>query len=215
MSYLFKFFSLFHLTQIPLFSVCLASSFSIKLGEKVTCPGFAGLSLCGPVSVESVCTRLWGRAGAKQVRGQSFPGCVGNCHLGGRGKGRLEPEPRVSKGFCAQWLSPPYCARRVPRRWSRTLRVGCAPLVSMHPHPLHCTFAPEGGRAGGRHAGAAPGVGGHAGGTALAHCQSPRPCSSGPSVMATLLCPDVWVFLCVCVFLYVRSCVCVCIQFGT
>ncbi|XP_060982535.1 uncharacterized protein LOC133044803 [Dama dama] len=42
----------------------------------------------------------------------------------------------VSKGFCAQGLSPPYWAKRVPRRWSRTLRVGSrlVPLVvSVHP----------------------------------------------------------------------------------
>ena len=39
--------------------------------------------------------------------------------------------------------------------------------------------------------------------------QSPRPCSSGPSVMAALPRPDVCVFLCVYGFLDVCSCVCV------
>ena len=123
-------------------------------------------------------------------------------------RGRLEPEPSVSKGFsCAQWLSPHYWARRVPRCWSRTLRVGSrlVPPCKCAPPILHTsTFAPEGGRAGGRHAGTAPGAGGRACGAALAHHQSPRPCSSGPSGLPA---PSryVCVPLCVCV------CVCMCV----
>ena len=113
----------------------------MKLGEKVTCPGFAGLSLCGHVPVQSVCPEALGQSWSWGGQGHPFPGSAGNCHLGGRGRGRLKPDPRVSKGFsCAQWLSPPYWARWVPRCWSRTLRVGSklVPLlVSVHPPPPH------------------------------------------------------------------------------
>ena len=192
-------------TNSSLFSFCLASSFSMKLGNKSYLSQFVGVSLCGPVPVQSMCPESWGRAGAEEGgQGYPFPGHAANCHLGGRGKGRLEPEPSVSKGFSyAQRLSSPYWARQVPRCWSRTLRVGSrlVPLlVSVHPLLRTGTFAPEGGRGRGRCAGAAPGVGSHACGAALAHHQSPRPCSSsGPSLMTSLPRPDVCVVLCVCI----------------
>ena len=176
----------------------------MKLGEKVTCPGFFGLSLCGCIPVQSVCLEALGQSWSWGGQGHPFPGRAGNCHLSGTGRGRLEPEPSVSKGFsCAQWLSPPYWARQVPRCWSRTLRVGSRlvpPLVSVHPAPPLWHVCPRRWQAGRRHAGAAPEVGGRACVAALAHRQSPRPCSSGPSGLPALsryVCVPVCVCVCV------------------
>ena len=121
------------------------------------------------------------------------------------------PEPSVNSSFCAHWLSRPYWALWVPRCWSRTLMVGSKlipPLINVHcpssPMPPYTgTFTLQGSRAGGRCAGAAPGAGGHACATTLAHW----------SGLQTLLlwqlsngCPApfrcVCVPLCVCVFTF-------------
>ena len=113
----------------------------MKFGNKSYLSWFAGVSSCGPIHVQSVCPEALGQSWRWGGQGHPFPGCAGNCHVVGKGRGRLESEPSVSKGFsCAQWLSPPYWARWVPRCWSRTLRVGSklVPLlVSVHPPPPH------------------------------------------------------------------------------
>ena len=73
------------------------------------------------------------------------------------------------------------------------------PLVSVHPLPTPDagTFAPEGGRAGGRRAGAAPGMDVHACGATLAHL----------SELQTLL---LWPLSHGCLAPSIRACVPVC-----
>lgn len=71
----------------------------MKFGNKLTCPGLQRYP-CVDLSMSSlVCPEALGQSWRWGGQGHPFPGCAGNCHVVGRGRGRLEPEPSVSKGF--------------------------------------------------------------------------------------------------------------------
>ena len=139
-------------TNSSVFSFCFTFSVSMELGEKLSWFVLTVVSLCGCIFVQSVCPEALGQSWSWGGQGHPFPGRAGNCHLDGRGWGRHEPEPSVSKGFsCAQWLSQPYLARQVPRGWSRSHEgqpqfsstpCKCAPP----PHPWRWHLCPRGGQ---------------------------------------------------------------------
>ena len=88
---------------------------------------------CVDRSLCSLCAQtIWGRAGADVGRVTPSSGHADS--LVGEER-EVTPEPSVSRGFCAHWVSPPYGAVWVPRCWSKTLLSGpklIPSLISVH-----------------------------------------------------------------------------------
>ena len=164
----------------------------MKLGEKVTYTSLTGVSLCGHVPVQSaVCVP--GGFGTeleqKWAKVMPFPGCTGSWQFGGRLRGRLDPGPSVSRGFsCALWLSISYWTRCVPRHWSRSPDDGLNwfHLVSVYPAPSLWHLCPREWQRWSEVCWSSPWCGRLCLWSGLAHHQSPRSCSLGPSLMAAL-----------------------------
>ena len=131
---------------------------------------------CVDASLCSLCAqRLWGKAGAEVGRVTPSQGVLATVTSVGQGGGGKNQSPVWAKAspVLADCLNPTGPGRS-QGAGAEAMKVGLnlvPPLVSVHPLPIPDTgtYAPEGSRAGGRCAGAAPGMDGHACGATLAH----------------------------------------------